>query len=165
MEALAPFRAAPLERPVGDPQPLPYLDAPGNRKSGALDITLEVWLQTAVMRTSGEGPVRLTQGNAQQAAYWTPAQLFTHHTVNGCNLQPGDLLGSGTLSGPSPDQAGSMLELTMGGKNPITLPNGESRNFLEDGDTLLLRGWCERDGAVRIGLGECIGTVAPAATI
>ena len=108
---------------------------------------------------------RLTQGNAQQAAYWTPAQLVTHHSVNGCNLQPGDLLGSGTLSGPAPEQAGSMLELTMGGKNPIALPNGESRSFLEDGDTLLLRGWCEREGKVRIGLGECVGTVAPAAAI
>ena len=165
MEALAPFRAAPLERPAGDPQPLPYLDAPGNRESGALDITLEVWLQTATMRAAGAGPVRLTQGNARQAAYWTPAQLFTHHTVNGCNLQPGDLLGSGTLSGPALEQAGSMLELSMGGKNPITLPNVESRSFLADGDTLTLRGWCEREGAVRIGLGECVGTVAPAATI
>ena len=165
MEALAPFRAAPLERPAGDPQPLPYLDAPGNRESGALDITLEAWLQTAQMRAAGESPVRLTQGHAQQAAYWTPAQLITHHTVNGCNLQPGDLLGSGTLSGPALEQAGSMLELTMGGKNPITLPNGESRSFLADGDTLILRGWCEREGAVRIGLGECVGTVAPAAAI
>ena len=165
MEALAPFRAAPFKRPAGDPQPLPYLDSPGNRKSGALDITLEVWLQTAKMRDAGDGPVRLTRGSAQQAAYWTPAQLVTHHTVNGCNLQPGDLLGSGTLSGPAPEQAGSMLELTMGGKNPITLPNGESRSFLEDGDTLTLRGYCEREGAVRIGLGECVGTVAPAIAI
>ena len=165
MEALAPFRSPPLERPAGDPQPLPYLDAPGNRERGALDITLEVWLQTATMRAAGDGPVRLTQGNARQAAYWTPAHLVTHHTVNGCNLQPGDLLGSGTLSGPAPEQAGSMLELTMGGKNPITLPNGESRSFLADGDTLTLRGWCEREGAMRIGLGECVGTVAPAAAI
>ena len=165
MEALAPFRAVPLERPAGDPQPLPYLDSPGNRASGALDVTLEVWLQTAKMRAAGNGPVRLTQGNSQQAAYWTPAQLLTHHTVNGCNLQAGDLLGSGTLSGFAPEQAGSMLEMTMGGKNPITLPNGESRRFLADGDTLLLRGWCEREGAVRIGLGECVGTVTPAAAI
>ena len=165
MEALAPFRAAPLARPAGDPQPLPYLDSPGNRESGALDMTLEVWLQTAKMRAAGERAVRLTQGNALHAAYWTPAQLFTHHTVNGCNLQAGDLLGSGTLSGPALDQAGSMLELTMGGKNPITLPNGEARSFLADGDTLTLRGWCEREGAVRIGLGECVGTVAPAAAL
>lgn len=162
MEALAPFRAK-FERPAGDPQPLPYLDSPANREAGALDTTLEVWLQTAKMREAGEGAVRLTRGNTTQAAYWTAAQLVTHHTVNGCNLQPGDLLGSGTLSGPKADEAGSLLELTMGGKQPITLPNGERRTFLEDGDTLSLRGYCERDGAVRIGLGEVSGTVLPAA--
>ena len=161
MEALAPFRA-PLKRPAGDPQPLPYLDSPANREHGALDITLEVWLQTAKMREAGAPAVRLTKGNAREAAYWTAAQLITHHTVNGCNLQPGDLLGSGTLSGPKPDEAGSLLELTLGGKNQITLPNGESHTFLEDGDTLTLRGYCERAGAVRIGLGECAGTVLPA---
>ncbi|GER13693.1 fumarylacetoacetase [Variovorax boronicumulans] len=157
-EALAPFRAK-FERPAEDPQPLPYLDAPSNRASGALDITLEVLLQTAKMRADGVAPVRLTLGNTTEAAYWTAAQLITHHTVNGCNLQPGDLLGSGTLSGPQPDQAGSLMELTLGGKQPITLPNGEKRTFLEDGDTLVMRGWCERDGAVRIGLGEVTGTV------
>jgi fumarylacetoacetase len=161
MEALAPFRAA-FERPAGDPQPLPYLDAPANREGGALDITLEVWLQTAKMRAAGEGAVRLTRGNAKEAAYWTAAQLITHHTVNGCNLQPGDLLGSGTLSGPKPDEAGSLLELTLGGKEPILLPNGERRSFLEDGDTLSLRGFCEREGAVRIGLGEASATVEAA---
>ena len=164
MEALAPFRA-PLKRPAGDPQPLPYLDSPANREHGALDITLEVWLQTAKMREAGAPAVRLTKGNAREAAYWTAAQLITHHTVNGCNLQPGDLLGSGTLSGPKPDEAGSLLELTLGGKNQITLPNGESHTFLEDGDTLTLRGYCERAGAVRIGLGECAGTVLPAVAI
>ncbi|PLC02024.1 fumarylacetoacetase [Variovorax sp. RO1] len=157
-DALAPFRAK-FERPAEDPQPLPYLDAPSNRASGALDITLEVLLQTAKMRADGVAPVRLTLGNTTEAAYWTAAQLITHHTVNGCNLQPGDLLGSGTLSGPQPDQAGSLIELTGGGKQPITLPNGEKRTFLEDGDTLVIRGWCEREGAVRIGLGEVTGTV------
>lgn len=157
-EALAPFRAK-FERPAEDPQPLPYLDAPSNRASGALDITLEVLLQTAKMRADGVAPVRLTRGNTTEAAYWTAAQLITHHTVNGCNLQPGDLLGSGTLSGPQPDQAGSLMELTLGGKQPVTLPNGEKRTFLEDGDTLVMRGWCEREGAVRIGLGEVAGTV------
>ncbi|VTU37581.1 fumarylacetoacetase [Variovorax sp. RA8] len=161
VEALAPFRA-PFERPAGDPQPLAYLDAPANRAAGALDIVLEAWLQTAGMREAGEAPVRLTRGNAREAAYWTPAQLVTHHTVNGCNLQAGDLLGSGTLSGTKPDEAGSLLELTLGGKQPIQLPNGERRSFLEDGDTLTLRGWCERDGAVRIGLGEVSATVEPA---
>jgi fumarylacetoacetase len=158
MEALAPFRAR-FERPAGDPQPLAYLDAPSNRESGALDITLEVLLQTAKMRAAGEAPTRLTRGNTTEAAYWTAAQLVAHHTVNGCNLQPGDLLGSGTLSGPKPDEAGSLIELTQGGKQPITLPNGEKRTFLEDGDTLVIRGYCEREGAVRIGLGEVAGTV------
>jgi len=162
MEALAPFRAK-FERPQGDPQPLPYLDSPDNRDHGALDITLEVWVQTAKMREAGEGAVRLTRGHTTEAAYWTAAQLVTHHTVNGCNLQPGDLLGSGTLSGPKPDEAGSLLELTLGGKQPVTLPNGERRTFLEDGDTLILRGYCERTGAVRIGLGEVSGTVLAAA--
>ncbi|MBO9515840.1 MAG: fumarylacetoacetase [Variovorax sp.] len=161
MEALAPFRAK-FERPAGDPQPLPYLDSPANRESGALAITLEVWLQTAKMREAGEPAVRLTRGNTAEAAYWTPAQLVAHHTVNGCNLQPGDLFGSGTLSGPTQDQSGSLLELTVGGKQPITLPNGERRTFLEDGDTLSLRGYCERAGAVRIGLGEVSGTVLAA---
>ena len=158
MEALAPFRAK-FERPAGDPQPMPYLDSQANRDSGALDITLEVWLQTATMREAGVPATRLTQGNTTQAAYWTAAQLVTHHTVNGCNLQPGDLLGSGTLSGPTLEEAGSLLEITLGGKQPLTLPNGEKRTFLEDGDTLTLRGYCARDGAVRIGLGEVSGTV------
>ncbi|CAN7629386.1 fumarylacetoacetase [Pseudorhodoferax sp. LjRoot39] len=158
MEALAPFRA-PFTRPADDPQPLPYLDSAANRAEGALDITLEVWLQTAKMRAAGEEGVRLTRGNTTRAAYWTAAQLVAHHTVNGCNLNPGDLLGSGTLSGPTPGEAGSLLELSQGGKQPVTLPNGETRSFLEDGDTLVLRGWCERAGAVRIGLGEARGTV------
>jgi len=162
MEALAPFRAA-FTRPADDPQPLPYLDSVANRAGGALDITLEVWLLTSAMREAGAPAVRLTRGNTTQAAYWTAAQLVTHHTVNGCNLQPGDLLGSGTLSGAAPDEAGSLLELTSGGKQAITLPNGERRTFLEDGDTLTLRGYCERNGAVRIGLGEVSGTVLPAA--
>lgn len=161
MEALAPFRSK-FERPAGDPQPLPYLDSPANRESGALDITVEVWLQTAKMREAGEAAVRLTRGSVAEAAYWTAAQLVAHHTVNGCNLQPGDLFGSGTLSGPTQDQSGSLLELTVGGKQPITLPNGEKRTFLEDGDTLSLRGYCERAGAVRIGLGEASGTVLAA---
>ena len=158
MEALAPFRA-PFTRPQGDPQPLPYLDGEANRARGQLAITLEVYLQTAQMRAEGAAPARLTHGRVPEAAYWTAAQLVAHHTVNGCNLQPGDLLGSGTLSGPTLDAAGSLMELTLGGKQSITLPNGEQRTFLQDGDTLILRGWCEREGAVRIGLGEASGTV------
>ncbi len=161
IEALAAFRA-PFVRPASDPQPIPYLDSPANREHGALDIVLDVELQTAKMREAGAVAVRLTCSSTRQAAYWTPAQLIAHHTVNGCNLQPGDLLGSGTLSGPAPDEAGSLLELTLGGKKPITLPNGETRTWLEDGDTLVMRGYCERDGAARIGLGEVTGTVLPA---
>ena len=160
LEALAPFRA-PFERLPSDPQPLPYLDSAANRASGGFDIVLEVWLQTAKMRAAGQAAVRLTRGSVKQAAYWTAAQLITHHTVNGCNLQPGDLLGSGTLSGPTPDQAGSLLELTLGGKKPIALPNGEAFTWLQDGDTLTMRGWCERAGAARIGFGEVSGTVLP----
>jgi len=144
---------------------MPYLDSPANREHGALAITLEVWLHTAKMRDAGEPATRLTRGSTTQAAYWTAAQLVTHHTVNGCNLQPGDLLGSGTLSGPTLEEAGSLLEITLGGKQPMTLPNGETRTFLEDGDTLTLRGYCEREGAVRIGLGEVSGTVLPAAAV
>jgi fumarylacetoacetase len=164
MEALAPFRA-PLVRPAGDPEPLPYLNAAQDRAQGALDIELEVWLRTAAMREAGQSAVRLTRGNARDAAYWTPAQLIAHHSVGGCNLQPGDLFGSGTLSGPRPDQAGSLLELTQGGKQPIALPNGEARTFLVDGDTLTLRGFCERTGARRIGFGNCSATVLPAAAV
>ena len=160
-EALAPFRA-PFTRPDGDPQPLPYLDSAVNRASGALDIALQVLLQTAAMREAGLAPALLATSNAAMAAYWTPAQLVAHHTVNGCNLQPGDLLGSGTLSGPTLAQAGSLLELSQGGKQPITLPNGEQRSFLQDGDTLILAGHCERPGARRIGFGTCAGTVLPA---
>ena len=158
MEALAPFRA-PFARPASDPQPLPYLDSEANRARGHLDIALEVVLQTPAMRAAGLAPVAISRSNAAQASYWTPAQLIAHHTVNGCNLQPGDLLGSGTLSGAEPGQAGSLLELTLGGREPITLPNGEQRVFLQDGDTLALSACCERPGARRIGFGACAGTI------
>jgi fumarylacetoacetase len=161
MEALAPYRV-PFARPDGDPQPMPYLDSAPNRSEGALDMTLEVWLQTSKMRDAGQAPVKLSQSSVRDSAYWTFAQLVTHHTVNGCNLQAGDLLGSGTLSGPNPAQGGSLLELSMGGKQKITLPNGEQRAFLEDGDTVTLRGYCERTGAARIGLGEVSGTLLAA---
>ena len=161
MEALAPFRA-PFARPASDPQPLPYLESPSNRATGALDIHLEAWLQTTAMRVARAKPVRLSTGNVREAAYWTPSQLVTHHSVGGCNLRPGDLFGSGTLSGPGPGQSGSLVEMTQGGAKPIVLPNGETRTFLADGDALTLRGWCERPGAKRIGFGECIGVIAPA---
>ena len=160
LEALAPYRV-PFTRPAGDPQPLPYLDSEANRSAGALDIQLQVGLQTAAMRSAGAGDATICR-TSYRHAYWTVAQMVTHHTVNGCNLQPGDLFGSGTLSGPTPDQAGALIELTQGGKSPITLPNGERRTFLEDGDAVVLRGWCEKAGAARIGFGECWGTVLPA---
>ncbi len=159
-EALAPFRAA-HARPEGDPQPLAYLDSPHNRAAGALDITLEVQLQTAKMREQGQAPQRLMQSNFRDA-YWTVAQMLAHHSSGGCNLQPGDLLGSGTQSGPDAGQGGSLLELTQGGKQPIGLPNGEQRTFLQDGDTVVLRARCERAGARAIGFGACAGTVLPA---
>lgn len=163
LEALAPYRAAPF-RPAEDPQPLPYLDTPQNRENGALDIQLEVLIQTPQMKKDGLPPHRLVQ-TSYRHAYWTLAQLVTHHTVNGCNLQPGDLLGSGTLSGPTLDQAGALMELSAGGKNPIALPNGETRTFLLDGDTVALRGHCSRTGAARIGFGECAGTLLPAKSV
>lgn len=160
MEALEPFRA-PFERPEGDPQPLPYLDSERNRADGALDITLETQLSTATMREAGDGPTRLSLGNYRDA-YWTVAQLVTHHAVNGCNLRPGDLLGTGTLSGPEEGQQGALIEITRSGKDPLELPNGETRAFLEDGDTVILKAWCEREGAARIGFGDATGTVLPA---
>ena len=159
-EALAPFRR-PFERTAEWPQPLPHLDSAFNRAHGAVDVTLEVWLQTAAMRERGEAAVRLSHSNALDA-FWTPAQLVAHHTSNGCNLQVGDLLGTGTLSGPQPGQGGSMLELSQGGRAPMTLPNGEQRAFLEDGDTVTLRAFCSAPGAVRIGLGSVSGTVVAA---
>lgn len=160
LEALAPFRQA-FTRPEGDPAPLPYLNSPANQQQGAIDIEIEVWLQTARMRAAGDGAVRLTAANYRDA-YWTAAQLVAHHTVNGCNLRSGDLLGSGTLSGPRVGQGGSLLELSQGGKRALPLPNGELRTFLEDGDTVILRGYCQREGFRRIGLGECRGSVLPA---
>ncbi len=160
MEALAPFRT-PFSHPADDPQPLPYLSSAGNSAAGGLDIELEALIETAQMRAAKAGPARITHTNYRHA-YWTAAQMLTHHTVNGCNLQPGDLLGTGTLSGPTLDQACALIELTTGGKNPIQLPNGEQRTWLEDGDTVILRGWCQREGAARIGFGECVGTVLPA---
>ena len=161
LEALAPFRA-PFAHPAEDPQPLPYLSSPANAEQGALDIELEALIQTPSMRAAGTAPARLCLTNYRHA-YWTAAQMVAHHTVNGCNLQPGDLLGTGTLSGPTLDSACALIELTTGGKNPVQLPGGETRTWLEDGDTVVLRGWCQRPGAARIGFGECAGTVLPAA--
>ena len=162
LEALSPYRVA-FTRATDDPQPLPYLDSPANSAQGAMDIQLEVLLQTQTMRQQDQAATRLTQ-TSYRHAYWTVAQIVAHHTVNGCNLQPGDLMGTGTLSGPTLDEAGALIELTVGGKQPLTLPNGESRTYLEDGDAVVLRGWCEKPGAARIGFGQCVGTVLPALT-
>ncbi len=160
LEALAPYRA-PFTRPPADPQPMAYLDSEANRQQGALDIQLQVGIQTPQMREAGQ-PAAIVCNTSYRHAYWTVAQMVTHHTVNGCNLQAGDLLGSGTLSGPTLDQAGALIELTQGGKTPLQFANGEQRVYLEDGDAVVLRGWCEKTGAVRIGFGECVGTVLPA---
>jgi fumarylacetoacetase len=161
LDALAPFRR-PWARPAGDPQPLPYLDSTASRLHGAFDVELEVWLQTARMREAGHPPARISRSNFADAAYWSIAQLVAHHTVNGCSLANGDLFGSGTLSGAAAEQAGSLLELSQGGRQPITLPDGSRRTFLEDGDAVTLRGFCERTGFRRIGFGDCTGTVLPA---
>lgn len=175
MEALAPFRSPRYERPAGDPQPLPHLDSDHDRSAGAIDLTLEVYLQTADMRKRGLSPHRLSRGNFKDM-YWTVAQMLTHHASNGCNMQPGDLLGSGTVSGPTRDSRGCLLELTWDGdpwatppvqapttqRTPIKLESGEERRFLQDGDEIILKGYCEREGFRRIGFGECRGIIQPA---
>ncbi|WP_213309331.1 fumarylacetoacetase [Paraburkholderia sacchari] len=160
-DALLPFRAPAFARPVDDPQPLPYLLDEKDRAEGNLDVILSVFLSTERMRANGEKPVEIMASNARHV-YWTPAQMVTHHTVNGCNLMPGDLIGTGTISGPSDAELGSMLELTVGGHRPISLPNGERRTFLADGDEITIRGRCERAGFAAIGFGSCIGTIVAA---
>lgn len=160
-EALAPFRCAAYARPEGDPAPLDYLLDADDQARGAFDVTLEVELLTARMREAGLPPARLSRSRLAEL-YWTPAQLLAHHASNGCNLQPGDLLGSGTVSGPTKDARGCLLELTWRGAEPLTLPSGETRRFLEDGDEVILRGFCVRDGFRRIGFGECRGRITAA---
>jgi fumarylacetoacetase len=161
-QALAPFRKSMLSRPRGDPQPLPYLDNATDRRSGGLAIQLEVTLTTEQMRRQGIAPHVLSRGSADAAMYWSAAQIVAHHSSNGCNLQPGDLIGTGTLSTDGAGGLGSLLEISQGGKQPVELPNGEKRSFLEDGDEITLRAWCEAEGAVRIGFGECVGRVVAA---
>ena len=162
-QALEPFRKAMPARPDGDPKPLPYLDDPIDRESGALAIQLEVILTTEKMRTAGLAPHVLSRGSADAAMYWSAAQIVAHHSSNGCNLQPGDLIGTGTLSTDSADGLGSLLEISQGGKQPIELASGETRTFLEDGDEVTLKAWCEAEGAARIGFGECVGRVVASA--
>jgi fumarylacetoacetase len=163
LEALAPYRL-PWTRPATDPQPLPYLDSKELYVSGAIDMKLEAWIETAQMRASGMAPHRLSHSNFKHS-YWTLSQMVAHHTINGCNLQPGDLLGSGTQSGPTAEEAGSLLELTAGGKQALSLPSGETRTFLADGDRVIFRGWCERTGYRRVGFGEVVGEVVSAAAM
>src|ERR1700730_4521084 len=161
MDALAPFRTAAFARAEDDPSLLPYLFGESDQKQGGLDLWLEVSLLSVRMREAGIAPVVLGRSNFRDM-YWTMAQMLTHHASNGGNLRPGDLLASGTVSGADKTARGCLLELTSRGKNPVTLPTGEQRKFLEDGDEIILRGFCERDGFRRIGLGSCRGTIVPA---
>jgi fumarylacetoacetase len=160
LEALEPFRAPAFQRPEGDPAPLPYLS--GSKTT--FSIMVEIHLRTPAMRKAKVPPARLSRGNLA-TSYWTPAQMLAHHASNGCNLRPGDLLGSGTISGPQPDSLGALIELTQGGRNPVTLPGGETRGFLEDGDEVIETGFCENGGESgryrRIGFGQAAGTVRP----
>lgn len=159
-EALAPFRSAQLPRPNGDPAPLPHLSDPQDQAHGALDLTLEVTLHTARMRANNHPPARLSIGNALNL-YWTPAQMVAHHASNGCDLHPGDLFGTGTISSPEPTGWGALMEITRGGREPLTLPNGETRKFLEDGDEITLHARAHRPGHASIGFGPCRGLVLP----
>lgn len=161
MEALAPFRTPAFERDPDDPQPLGYLNDEQNQRSGGLDINLEVYIQTEQMRTENIEPHLLSRSNTKDL-YWTVGQMLTHHASNGCNLQTGDLMATGTVSGKEKTERGCLLELTWRGTEPLTLPSGETRRFLEDGDEVIMRGYCEREGFRRIGFGECRGRILPA---
>ena len=161
LEALAPFRTAAFARPVGDPAPLPYLLDAADRQYGGINLNLEVSIQSAHMREAGVAPAVLSRSNFRDL-YWTMAQLLTHHASNGCNLRAGDLLASGTVSGADKSARGCLLELTSRGREPIGLPTGEQRKFLEDGDEVVLRGYCDGNGFRRIGLGACSGTILEA---
>ncbi|MBC2667551.1 fumarylacetoacetase [Novosphingobium piscinae] len=160
-EAMAPFRVTQPPRPEGDPAPLPYLWDEADQARGALGVELEVLIATPAMRAAGLPPHRLSRGPASNM-YWTVAQIVAHHASNGCDLRPGDLLGTGTISAPTPDGYGSLMELSTGGKTPVTLPSGETRSFLEDGDEVILAATARADGFVPIGFGECRATILPA---
>jgi fumarylacetoacetase len=149
-------------RPAGDPAPLPYLSDASDAAHGGLGISLEVTLLTARMRDAGDAPHVLSRGEAAAAMYWSAAQIVAHHSSNGCNLTPGDLIGTGTLSVAESSGLGSQLEISQGGKAPLSLANGEQRSFLEDGDELTLSARCSAEGAVPIGFGRCVGRVLPA---
>ena len=164
LDALAPFRVGASPRPSGDPAPLPYLADAADQAHGAFDITVEVWLRTDAMRASGSEPALVSRGSFRDM-YWTLGQLLAHHTSNGCNMQPGDLIASGTISGPAKESRGCLLERTWRGSEPLELPGGEKRTFLQDGDTVTMRGYATRDGFRRIGFGECSGTLVAARPI
>jgi fumarylacetoacetase len=161
MEALAPFRLPQQPRPAGDPRPLDYLWDERDQQAGAFAIELEVQLMTPGLAAAGLPPQILARSSATDL-YWTAAQLVAHHSCGGCNLQPGDLFGSGTISGPTPDGMGSLLELSQGGRQPVTLASGETRRFLEDGDAVIFHGVCRREGFAPIGFGSCRGVILPA---
>jgi len=158
MEALAPFFAPAFARPADDPRPLPYLNDSDDQARGHLDIRVEMYLRSSKMKAQKLPPHRLSSAS-YASCYWTPAQIVAHHASNGCNLRPGDLLGSGTISGEAEGSQGALIELTRGGKQPIALAGGEARTFLEDGDEVIERGICEREGFARIGFGEAAGVV------
>jgi fumarylacetoacetase len=158
-EALEPYRTAAFARGEADPQPLAHLRSSEDQRGGAFDVALEVYLSSAKMREQRMAPVRLSRGNLKNM-YWTPAQMIAHHASNGCNLVAGDLLASGTVSGPEKENRGCLLELTWRGTEPLELPTGETRKFLEDGDEVVFRGYCEREGFARIGFGECRGKIS-----
>ncbi len=160
LDALAPFRTPAFARPDGDPAPLPYLADDADQREGGFDITVEAFIESPQMRSDGFEGVRVSRANFKDM-YWTLGQMLTHHASNGCNLRPGDLLASGTVSGEARESAGCLLERTWRGTEPIELPSGETRKFLEDGDTVIIRAYCTKDDAVRIGFGECRGTVLP----
>ncbi len=156
MEALAPFRTGAFKRTDTDPKPLPYLDIAEDQEHGAIDLTLEVFITSEKMRNQKMVPMRLSQGNFKDI-YWTIAQMLTHHASNGCNLRSGDLMGSGTVSGATKDSRGCLLELASRGSEPIQLPSGEARRFLQDGDEVIMRAYCQSEVFRRIGFGECLG--------
>jgi fumarylacetoacetase len=162
-EALAPFRIPQPQRAEGDPKPLPYLFDEADQREGAFDIELEVLLVTPGLKEKAKAPHRLALSSTRHM-YWTVSQLVTHHTCNGCNLQPGDLLGSGTLSAPDEQGFGSLLETTRGGSQPIKLESGEERRFLQDGDEIILRARAGREGFAPVGFGDCSGAVSAASS-
>jgi len=161
LQALAPFRTSAFARAVGDPAPLPYLSSPADAAGGGIDVRLEVVLASERMRVEAVTPAVLASSSLRDL-YWTIAQLLTHHASNGCNLRPGDILGTGTVSGPGDDNCGCLLELTSNGRQPLTLAGGETRAYLADGDEVTLRGYCQRDGFRRIGFGACRGIITAA---